>query len=31
VKALGDAGANLGDPLTWMSDALKTKFPAEYV
>ena len=30
VKALGDAGANLGDPLTWMSDALKTKFPGEY-
>jgi len=30
-RALRDAGANLSDPVTWMSDALRAKFPAEYV
>jgi len=31
VKALGDAGADLADPLTWLSGALQAKFPGEYV
>jgi peptidoglycan hydrolase-like protein with peptidoglycan-binding domain len=31
VKALGDAGADMGDPATWLSEALRAKFPGEYV
>jgi hypothetical protein len=31
VKALGDAGAEMGDPVTWLSNALRAKFPGEYV
>jgi peptidoglycan hydrolase-like protein with peptidoglycan-binding domain len=31
MKALQDAGANLAEPLTWLSDALRAKYPAEYV
>ena len=30
TKALEAAGADLGDPITWLSDALRAKFPAEY-
>lgn len=31
TRALQDAGANLAGPATWLSDALRAKFPAEYV
>jgi hypothetical protein len=31
TKALRAAGADLGDPVTWLSDALRAKFPGEYV
>ena len=31
VKSLGDAGADLADPVAWLSDALRAKFPGEYV
>ena len=31
VKALGDAGADMRDPATWLSGALLAKFPGEYV
>ena len=29
-KALEAAGADLGDPIAWVSEALRAKFPAEY-
>jgi hypothetical protein len=29
-KALEEAGADLGDPVTWVSEALRAKFAAEY-
>jgi hypothetical protein len=29
-KALDAAGADLSDPVTWVSEALRAKFPAEY-
>ena len=28
TRALREAGANLSDPVDWLSDALKAKFPA---
>jgi hypothetical protein len=31
VKALGNAGADMADPATWLSNALKANFPGEYV
>jgi hypothetical protein len=30
AKALDEAGADLADPTTWMSAALRAKFPGEY-
>jgi hypothetical protein len=29
--ALQAAGANMGDPMTWLSEALRARFPGEYV
>ena len=31
LGALRDAGADLADPVTWLSNAIKAKFPTEYV
>ena len=30
ARAMQEAGVDLGDPITWMSEALRAKFPAEY-
>ena len=30
TEALQAAGADMADPMTWMSDALRAKFPEEY-
>jgi hypothetical protein len=30
TKAMQAAGADLADPITWLSEALRAKFPAEY-
>jgi hypothetical protein len=30
IRALQDAAADLSDPSTWISEALRAKFPAEY-
>jgi peptidoglycan hydrolase-like protein with peptidoglycan-binding domain len=30
MRALQAAGADLSDPITWLSEALRAKFPAEY-